>query len=267
MFDLLRATAFLSADVQNLLVTAPSLLARGDRLETCDQGGNLQTTITRPATHPQGPLVRQQFNDCRTVGVLLRGVVEISPTRQISESADQPWAGSVRFTDYRVDSTTGNTRQRRYDGVATAEGSLGVGALAQGRTMRLTDFTLQDAPNTLGRAGLVSTTSRLDLRRVPESLGETYTLEGGWAQRSGALSVTLMIDAGSQLSLVQNADTDVLRGTITWTDATVPAFSGRFSLKPSANRSAVRVELDLGADGTIDRDAVHDRYGSAGIGL
>ena len=43
VFDFARATAFLASDVQNIIVLAPALLARGDRLERCDQGGNLQT--------------------------------------------------------------------------------------------------------------------------------------------------------------------------------------------------------------------------------
>jgi hypothetical protein len=268
VFDIARATAFLSADVQNIIVFAPALVARGDLTENCDLGGTLQTTVLRDAAHPAGPLVRQQFNDCRsTPGILLRGVTEVAYTRRTSEAADLPWAGSISFSDYRIESTAAPQRQRRYDGLAVAEGSLGAGGgLAQGRTMRLTAFTLQDNPDTLGRGGLVSTTALFELQRAPGGIGDLYTLQGRWQQQSGALRVDLTLDAGSQVSLVENIAAETARGSIAWADTTVPAFSGRFVLRPSG-RVAVRVELDLGADGSVDRDAVLDRYTQIGVGI
>lgn len=267
LFDIARTTAFLSSDVQNIIVFASTLMARGDRSEACDQGGSLQTTVVRAANHPDGPLLRQQFNDCRTGGLWLRGSTETSYTRRVTDSADQPWAGSVRFIEYRIDSLTGAARQRRYNGLAAAQGSLGISGGAQGRQMRLTDFTLEDNPDTLGRGGLVSTTARFDVRREPGALGDPYTLEGSWSFNGGTLAAAITLDAGSQVALVENVGTEALRGRIVWRDTVVPSFDARFVLRPASTRTALRVEIDIGADGSVDRDVVLDRYGASGIGL
>jgi hypothetical protein len=267
LFDIARTTALLSADVQNLIVLAPSLVARGDRTEACDQGGSLVSTVVRGPTHPEGPLLRQQFNDCRSGGLWLRGSTETSYTRRVTDSADQPWSGSVRFFNYRIDSLSGTARQRRYDGLATAEGSLGVGSLAQGRSMRLTDFTLEDNPDTLGRGGLISTTARFDVRRSAGALGDPYTLEGRWLHNGGTLATATTLEAGSQVSLVENTGSEALRGTLVWRDTVVPSFDARFTLRPGSTRTAVRLELDINDDGRLDRDVTLDRYGATGIGL
>lgn len=267
LFDIARTTAMLSGEVQNLIVLAPSLLARGDRNETCDQGGSLQTTVVRGASHPDGPLLRQQFTDCRTGGLWLRGSTEVSYSRRVTDATDQPWAGSVRFIEYRIDSLVGTPRQRRYDGLATAEGALGAGGTLQGRSMRLTSFTLEDNPDTLGRGGLISSTQRFDVRRTPGALGDPHSLEGLWLHNGGTLAVSTWLEPGSQVSLVENTGTETLRGLINWRDITVPSFDARFTLAPATGRTAVRVQLDVNADGSIERDGVLDRYGRDGIGL
>jgi hypothetical protein len=267
LFDIGRTTAFLSSDVQNIIVLAPSLVSRGDRTESCEQGGSLKTTVVRPDGHPDGPLVRQQFSDCRTGGLWLRGTTETTYTRRVTDAGDQPWAGSVRFIEYRIDSLSGVTRQRRYDGLATSEGALGVGGTAQARTLRLTNFTLEDSLSLLGRPGLIWTTSRFDLRRSPGALGDPLTLEGSWSQGGGTTAATTTLDAGSQLSLVENTGTESLRGRISWRDIEVRSFDARVEMRPASSRTAVRVLLDINEDGRTDRDVVLDRYGTAGIGL
>lgn len=267
VFDAARATAFLAADVQNLIVMAPSLLARGDSLERCDQGGSLQTTVLRPESHPDGPLLRQQFSDCLASGIRISGSTEVGYSRRIRDAPNQPWAGSVRFHAYRIDATVAPLRQRTYDGLATGEGSLGTtGSPQQARRVVLTGFSLRDNPDTLGRGDLVSTTDRFELQRGPGGLGDPLTLQGRWEQASAALRVTLTLDAGSQLSMVENVGDEAARGSLVWADGTAASFSGRFVIAPSA-RSAVRLTLDLGSDGSIDRDRVLDRYTQIGVGI
>lgn len=267
VFDIARATAFLSADVQNIIVFAPALVARGDLTENCDLGGTLQTTVLRDAAHPAGPLVRQQFNDCRsTPGILLRGVTEVAYTRRTSEAADLPWAGSISFSDYRIESTAAPQRQRRYDGLAVAEGSLGAGGgLAQGRTMRLTAFTLQDNPDTLGRGGLVSTTTlgpaacagryRRPLHAARPLAAAVRRAAGGPHARCGQPGVPgrehRRRDGARQHRLGRHHRARIQRPLCA---AAVGSGGGSR-------------EADLGADGSVDRDAVLDRYTQIGVGI
>jgi hypothetical protein len=266
IFDFARATNFLSGDVQNLIVGAPDLVARGTRTEACTQGGSLMTTVVRNAADPLSPLVRQTFTDCRISVLLIRGTAEITYTRSVTEAPDRPWAGSVRFIGYSIEAVGAQPRQRAYEGLATGEGRLGNSFDIPERRMLLTDFTLRDNPDTLGRGGLVSTTARFELQRSPGGIGDPYTLEGRWQQQSGPLRVDITLDAGSQVSMVENVAAETARGSIAWTDTTLPSFSGRFVLRPSG-RTAVRLELDLGADGSVDRDVVLDRYTQIGVGI
>ena len=267
IFDFARATIFLSSDVQNIIVGAPDLVARGTRTEACAQGGSLLTTVVRNAADPLSPLVRQTFTDCRISVLLIRGTAEITYTRSVTDAPDRPWAGSVRFIGYSIEETVGaQPRQRAYEGLATGEGRFGISLSIPERRMLLTDFTLRDNPDTLGRGGLMSTTARFELQRSPGGIGDPHTLAGRWQQQSGALRVDITLDAGSQVSMVENVAAESARGNISWTDTAVPSFSGRFVLRPSG-RTAVRVELDLGADGSVDRDVVLDRYTQIGVGI
>jgi len=273
--DQMRALYLAAADVQNLIVFAPILMSRGARLETCAQSGSVQTEILRPEGDPAGPLLRQQYNACREGGITVDGRVEVGYSRRTSEAPDQPWAGRVRYTAYSLQGPfgseiTGGTivRRRVLQGLFEAEGRVNAPGGGQPLTMRMTDVRLQDDPGSLRRDAVFSTpVATLERVSVAGAVEPLYAWAGNWLlQGSDGLRVTLALDAGNSWALVSSVGPERMDGLVTWQDSRAPIFSGRFSVVPEG-RTAMRMSIDLGADGSTDRRLVLDRYIDLGFTL
>ncbi len=263
LMDTLRSANMLSRDVQNIIVLAPVDMPAAETTNRCGGGGTLTTRTLRPASSPLGGAVSKRFDKCSESGVLLDGTVEVAFTRTVTESASQPWAGSVRFENYVISSTG---RQRSYQGLATAEGEVRGQNGSQPMTMRLTDFRMRDTPDALG-AGPEFSSTQFDLARIgTQSLDTLYRMGGTWTLRGGPLAALLAIDAGSTLSLLENTGTERLAATAQWQDASLAPFAARVTVLPVA-RYGLSLALDLNQDGVADQTYTFDRNTDIGLSL
>lgn len=260
VMDSLRVGWALAADVQNIIVLGPLAIAQPVGPVACSGGGTLTLQVLRPASDPAGGRYIQQYDACREFGgVLIQGTLEVTFTRVTTEAATQPWAGAVRFENYSISSTG---RERRYHGLATAQGELRAASGAQEMTMQLTDFRLRDTPDTLGLGATFSTT-RFDVQRLATG---RYAAGGRWLLEAGGLQAALDLQPGSRFSLAENTPGDSVTGRVTWQQQGLPALAAGFSVLP-VGRTSLRVALDVNEDGTPEYSGEFDRYADLGFSL
>lgn len=264
--DMVSGVWRLMADVQNILVAAPVDTLGGSRTVACSEGGSLTQEVLQNTAQPFVIHYRTRFDSCRTSGLLLQGTQEVRSTRSVNESAERPWAGTVRFEGYSIESAT---RRSAYDGLVTASGEVNGGGDASVQPFRatLSNFSLRSTGDALGRGTRFSTASfqveRLGVgpRRVP-----LYDMAGVWSLQAGAWTAVLDVAAGSRIALLENEGSERFSARLQWSGDTFPDYQAELVLLP-VGATSLGVTLDFDRDGSPERSATYERSTEIGLRL
>lgn len=263
--DLLRGMWNLMLDVQIILVAAPTDAAAGTRTVVCTDGGQYELVMLQNLSQPTLPSYQLRFDNCRMLGVLSNGLVEVTATRQVIESSEQPWAGTVRFEGYSIQ---GADRKREYNGLVTAEGEVNSGGTGLTQPFRATliGFSFRESRDSLGRGTRFTTTSFKVERLRGTRVSQIYDLAGAWSLSAGNWTAQVDVAAGSRMALLDNDGAERLNAHLQWVGDTIPDFSGALRLVP-VGATSLRVELDFNGDGLADRTATYERSSEIGLAL
>lgn len=259
VMDLTALVWSVSFDVQNSLVLAP---LETPRTVACANGG--RTLVTRPAP----AVVRIEHEACSVLNSLtFGGVVQSEVT---VPTPPDTWAGTVRMIAFSADSAGTSPRTQTVSLVATGSGA--VNGLKQPLTLQLSSLSARRSPSALGR-DITIASPLLRIERVDElqrpSSEQLYALNGCVTFTATGLTAELCIDAGSQIALLENADAEQLTGRLRWNGGTPGGFDARLRITPanSSGRTALRVELDLDNNGSLETAATLDRITDIGLRL
>jgi len=264
--DMVSGVWRLMADVQNIIVVAPVDTLGGSRTVACGEGGSLEMLVLQNSAQPYLIHYRTRFDNCRFSGLLLQGTQEVTSTRSVNESAERPWAGTVRFENYSIESAS---RRSEYHGLVTASGAVNGGgnSLVQPFRATLSNFSMRSTGDALGR-GTRFTTPSFQVERLgvgPRAV-PLYDMAGVWNLQAGAWSAVLDVAAGSRIALLENEGSERFSARLQWAGDTLPDFQAALSLLP-VGATSLRVALDFDGDGSADRSATYERSTDLGLRL
>ncbi len=259
VMDLTALAWSVSFDVQNSLV-----LARHEtpRTVACADGG--RTLVTRPAP----AVLRVEYEACRVLNSLtFGGVVE---SEVAVPTPPDTWAGTVRMIAFSADSAGTSPRTQTVSLVATGSGA--VNGRTQPLTLQLSGLSARRSPSAMGRDVTIAS-PLLGVERVDEvqrtASEQLYAFDGCVTFTATGLNAELCIDAGSQIALLENNDTEQLTGRLRWNAGKPGGFDARLriTLANLSGRTALRVELDLDNNGSFETAATLDRITDIGLRL
>lgn len=252
----------LSLDLQ-IMVTTASLSTDGTR--SCAFGGTRTTSWLRPVGDPAGGLLRRDTVNCRDSELTTEnGRLEITVHEYSAVTGGWRWRGEVRFTDWRIG---GTDRETRRSGLASGEGTVFSSiSLGQPMTMTLSGMTLQRLPNTRGTPTTLTVASMSVAREPSPSARDLYAITGCATFAATGVAGELCADAGSRIALLENVGTEQLTGRLRWNAGSPGGFDARLRASP-VGAMALRVELDLDANGSFEAAATLDRTADIGLRL